>query len=120
MSILGDLVSRTPRVWFITGAATGLGRAVADAALNRGDQVVATARDAGRRLEDLTGRFPDACTFRDRCPHAFDVCHRLNPQRYPVGPDFARTGHDAACFLNDPGLAPPSRLLAPDPPPPRP
>ena len=49
----------------------------------------------------ILGRFPDACTFRDRCPHAFDICHRLNPQRYEVGP-----GHDAACFLNDPGLAP--------------
>ncbi|TNC73853.1 ABC transporter ATP-binding protein [Rubellimicrobium roseum] len=44
---------------------------------------------------------PDVCTFRDRCPHAYDVCHRLNPQRYPVG-----EGHDAACFLSDPGLAP--------------
>jgi len=51
---------------------------------------------------------PDACSFRDRCPHAFDICHRLNPQRYPVGPD-----HDAACFLADPGLAPHgSRTLA--------
>jgi peptide/nickel transport system ATP-binding protein/oligopeptide transport system ATP-binding protein len=67
-------------------------------------------RVRGERAERLTtikgqppilGRFPDACTFRDRCPHAFDICHRLNPQRYEVGP-----GHDAACFLNDPGLAP--------------
>jgi peptide/nickel transport system ATP-binding protein/oligopeptide transport system ATP-binding protein len=49
----------------------------------------------------ILGRFPEECTFRDRCPYAFDVCHRLNPQRHPVG-----SGHDAACFLNDPGLAP--------------
>jgi peptide/nickel transport system ATP-binding protein/oligopeptide transport system ATP-binding protein len=49
----------------------------------------------------ILGAFPDACTFRDRCPYAFDVCHRLNPQRYDLG-----GGHDAACFLNDPGLAP--------------
>ena len=36
--------SRTPRVWFITGASSGFGRAIADAALERGDSVVATAR----------------------------------------------------------------------------
>jgi NAD(P)-dependent dehydrogenase (short-subunit alcohol dehydrogenase family) len=39
-------------VWFITGASSGFGRALADAALGRGDRVVATARDAGR-LDDL-------------------------------------------------------------------
>jgi NAD(P)-dependent dehydrogenase (short-subunit alcohol dehydrogenase family) len=39
-------------VWLITGASSGFGRAVADAALGRGDRVVATARDAGR-LDDL-------------------------------------------------------------------
>ncbi len=32
------------RVWFITGASSGFGRAIADAALERGDSVVATAR----------------------------------------------------------------------------
>jgi NAD(P)-dependent dehydrogenase (short-subunit alcohol dehydrogenase family) len=40
------------RVWFITGTSSGFGRAIADAALGRGDRVVATARDAGR-LSDL-------------------------------------------------------------------
>ena len=54
----------------------------------------------------ILGQFPDECTFRDRCPYAFDVCHRLNPQRYPVGEE-----HDAACFLNDPGLAPQRPVL---------
>ncbi|MEU8019679.1 SDR family oxidoreductase [Micromonospora parva] len=33
-----------PRTWFITGASRGLGRAFADAALDRGDRVVAAAR----------------------------------------------------------------------------
>jgi NAD(P)-dependent dehydrogenase (short-subunit alcohol dehydrogenase family) len=41
------------RVWFITGASSGFGRALADAAVGRGDRVVATARDANR-LADLT------------------------------------------------------------------
>lgn len=33
------------KVWFITGAGTGLGREVAEAAAKRGDTVIATARD---------------------------------------------------------------------------
>jgi NAD(P)-dependent dehydrogenase (short-subunit alcohol dehydrogenase family) len=33
-----------PRVWFITGATSGFGRAIAEGALERGDSVVATAR----------------------------------------------------------------------------
>jgi NAD(P)-dependent dehydrogenase (short-subunit alcohol dehydrogenase family) len=40
------------RVWLITGASSGLGRAIADAALARGDAVVATARGI-EALEDL-------------------------------------------------------------------
>ncbi|MFD8145165.1 oxidoreductase [Streptomyces sp. NPDC059708] len=41
----------TPRVWFVTGASRGLGRAVAEAVLEAGDTVVATAR----RVEALGG-----------------------------------------------------------------
>jgi NAD(P)-dependent dehydrogenase (short-subunit alcohol dehydrogenase family) len=36
------------RVWLITGTSSGFGRAIADAALHRGDRVVATARDPGQ------------------------------------------------------------------------
>jgi NADP-dependent 3-hydroxy acid dehydrogenase YdfG len=39
-------------VWLITGAAGGLGRAFASAALERGDAVALAARDSGR-LADL-------------------------------------------------------------------
>ena len=35
-----------PKVWFITGASRGFGRVWAEAALDRGDKVVATARSA--------------------------------------------------------------------------
>ncbi|HEY3726772.1 MAG TPA: oxidoreductase [Solirubrobacteraceae bacterium] len=41
------------RVWFITGAASGFGRAIVDAVLARGDRVVATARRA-EQLSDLS------------------------------------------------------------------
>jgi len=39
------------RVWLITGASSGFGRALAEAALGRGDRVVATARDVGQLSE---------------------------------------------------------------------
>jgi len=38
--------------WFITGCSAGLGRALAEAVLERGESAAITARDAGR-LEDL-------------------------------------------------------------------
>lgn len=45
-------------VWFITGASSGVGHAVAEAALARGDLVAATARNPGA-LDGLVARFPD-------------------------------------------------------------
>jgi NAD(P)-dependent dehydrogenase (short-subunit alcohol dehydrogenase family) len=36
-----------PKTWFITGASRGFGALVAEAALRRGDNVVATARNDG-------------------------------------------------------------------------
>jgi NAD(P)-dependent dehydrogenase (short-subunit alcohol dehydrogenase family) len=47
-----------PKVWFITGASKGFGRIWAEAALARGDQVAATARDP-RTLDDLVERYGD-------------------------------------------------------------
>jgi NAD(P)-dependent dehydrogenase (short-subunit alcohol dehydrogenase family) len=44
------------KVWFITGTSRGFGRVWAEAALNRGDRVVATATNAGD-LSDLRDRF---------------------------------------------------------------
>jgi NAD(P)-dependent dehydrogenase (short-subunit alcohol dehydrogenase family) len=55
--------TRTDRVWFITGASRGFGRALSEAVLARGDRLVATARGA-----DFVSRFgeahPDALTLR--------------------------------------------------------
>ncbi|MGR9171519.1 oxidoreductase [Rhizobium sp. KDH_Rht_773_N] len=44
------------KVWLITGSSRGLGRALANAVLEAGDKLVATARDPGQ-LADLVERF---------------------------------------------------------------
>ena len=44
------------KVWLVTGSASGLGRNIAEAVLESGDRLVATARDP-RRLDDLVNRF---------------------------------------------------------------
>ncbi len=43
------------KVWFITGAGSGLGTGIAKAALRAGDRVVAT----GRNLEKVRNIYPD-------------------------------------------------------------
>jgi NAD(P)-dependent dehydrogenase (short-subunit alcohol dehydrogenase family) len=44
--------------WLITGCSTGLGRAFAETALDRGHNVVATARDAAK-VQGLADAYPD-------------------------------------------------------------
>jgi NAD(P)-dependent dehydrogenase (short-subunit alcohol dehydrogenase family) len=51
------------RLWFITGAGRGLGRAFTEAALGHGDAVIATVRRDGV-LDDLAARFPDRLHVR--------------------------------------------------------
>lgn len=46
-------------VWMVTGVSTGLGRAIALAALVRGDAVVAAVRDPGS-VADLVDAYPDS------------------------------------------------------------
>ncbi|GAA3454487.1 SDR family NAD(P)-dependent oxidoreductase [Dactylosporangium matsuzakiense] len=58
------------KVWCITGTSRGLGRVWALAALERGDSVVATARDV-RSLDGLVQRFPGSVL-----PLALDVRDR--------------------------------------------
>lgn len=55
------------KTWFITGASRGFGRIWAEAALMRGDQVTATARNLAD-VAELTARFGDAVL-----PLALDV-----------------------------------------------
>jgi NAD(P)-dependent dehydrogenase (short-subunit alcohol dehydrogenase family) len=53
----GFLMAR--KTWFITGTSRGFGREWAIAALDRGDQVAATARDTST-LDDLVAKYGDA------------------------------------------------------------
>ena len=48
------------KVWFITGASRGFGRIWAEAALKRGDKVVATARDL-ESLAELVSKYGESC-----------------------------------------------------------
>ena len=58
------------KTWFITGTSRGFGREWAIAALERGDQVAATARDIAS-LDDLVAKYGDAIL-----PIALDVTDR--------------------------------------------
>ena len=46
------------KVWLVTGSASGLGRNIAEAVLDSGDRLVATARDP-KRLDDLVKKYGD-------------------------------------------------------------
>jgi NADP-dependent 3-hydroxy acid dehydrogenase YdfG len=48
-------IPNTPKIWFITGTSKGFGRIWAESALERGDKVVATARNL-EALDELVAR----------------------------------------------------------------
>ena len=58
--------------------------------------------DPDGELPEIPGIVPPltelgaGCAFADRCPHAFDLCRRIEPQQLLVAP-----GHAAACHLLD-------------------
>jgi len=60
----------TQKTWFITGTSRGFGREWAEAALDRGDRVAATARDISS-LDDLVEKYGEAIL-----PLQLDVTHR--------------------------------------------
>ncbi|GJE88358.1 SDR family oxidoreductase [Phanerochaete sordida] len=48
----------TPRVWLVTGSSTGVGRAVVEVALSKGDRVVATLRKPSD-VDALRAKYPE-------------------------------------------------------------
>lgn len=57
---MSDPISSMPRTWFVTGCSSGLGRAIAEAALEAGDCVVATARQSAP-LAGFGAKSPERC-----------------------------------------------------------
>jgi NAD(P)-dependent dehydrogenase (short-subunit alcohol dehydrogenase family) len=55
------------KVWFITGASSGLGKSLAEAVLTQGGRVVITGRRE-RELQDISEQYPHQCL-----PIAFDM-----------------------------------------------
>lgn len=55
---MSDERGQLERVWFVTAAASGFGRAMSQAVLERGERLAATARDLAA-LEDLADRDPE-------------------------------------------------------------
>jgi NAD(P)-dependent dehydrogenase (short-subunit alcohol dehydrogenase family) len=74
------------RVWLITGASSGFGRAIADAALGRGDSVVATSRrtdsladlDGDGRVHVVALDVTDAAQREAAVAAALDRCGRID------------------------------------------
>ena len=85
--VTGGSGGGAPKAWLITGASRGLGREFARAALRRGDDVAATARDVSA-LQDLRDEHPgllalsldvtDADAVRDRVAEAEEHFGRLD------------------------------------------
>jgi peptide/nickel transport system ATP-binding protein len=42
---------------------------------------------------------PTSCRFAPRCPHAFEDCEAVHPERIDVGD--GNVDHEAACLLYD-------------------
>jgi NADP-dependent 3-hydroxy acid dehydrogenase YdfG len=71
---------KNTKVWFITGASRGFGRVWTEAALQRGDKVVATARSLSS-IADLSEKFGD-----NVLPLALDVTKLTKSNRPLIQP----------------------------------
>jgi NAD(P)-dependent dehydrogenase (short-subunit alcohol dehydrogenase family) len=56
-------IDPTRRVWFVTGASRGLGRALSEAVLDRGERLIATARRP-EFVDEFSARHPEATALR--------------------------------------------------------
>jgi NAD(P)-dependent dehydrogenase (short-subunit alcohol dehydrogenase family) len=67
------------KVWFVTGSSRGLGRALAEVALEAGDRVAATARNP-QRLHDLLDTYGDAVLLLQLDVTDYDAAARVLAQ----------------------------------------
>jgi NAD(P)-dependent dehydrogenase (short-subunit alcohol dehydrogenase family) len=65
-------MSDTPRAWLVTGCSTGLGRALVQALISRGERVFATARNP-QQLSDLVGGHDNATALKLDVTSAEDI-----------------------------------------------
>ncbi|MDI9874303.1 SDR family NAD(P)-dependent oxidoreductase [Flectobacillus rivi] len=84
---------KNTKVWFITGASRGFGRVWAEAALQRGDKVVATARSLSS-IADLSEKFGD-----NVLPLALDVT-KIDQVKSAIDTAFAHFGEIDIIFNN--------------------
>jgi NAD(P)-dependent dehydrogenase (short-subunit alcohol dehydrogenase family) len=94
-------MSAAPRTVVVTGAASGMGRAVVDRLLAAGDRVVGLDRDAGA-LAELADELGEAFV-----PLAVDVVDRA---AVAEGLDRALAGGTLGAVVNAAGIYPPSTL----------
>lgn len=84
---------KNTKVWFITGASRGFGRVWTEAALQRGDKVVATARSLSS-IADLSEKFGD-----NVLPLALDVT-KIDQVKSAIDTAFAHFGEIDIIFNN--------------------
>ena len=65
-------MSNMPRAWLVTGCSTGLGRALVQALISRGERVFATARNP-EQLSDLVGGHDNATALKLDVTSAEDI-----------------------------------------------
>lgn len=82
-------------IWLITGASRGIGRAIAQVALEAGHSVVATARQPAT-LAALVESYPDRCWA-----YPLDVCERS--QAFALARQLEREGRSPTVLVNNAG-----------------